>query len=147
MQGCELEVYCSDGWYLPFFLPSFLPSFPPSLHPSIPPSLLLPLPSSNQPNPNLSYETTGSARTLEFRQHAGTLCPLAIAHWTTLVVAMVRLAEHNGRMYGSGSGYGGEGYRIQEVEEGKGSSVWELMEDMELGRKEVQWWRGIVARR
>ncbi len=128
MQGCELEICGSDGWYLAF-LPSFLP-------PCLPPS--------RQPNPNPSYETTGSARTLEFRQHAGTLCPLAIAHWTKLVVAMVRLAEHNGRIYGSGSGYGGEGYRIQE---GKESSVWELMEDMELGRKEVQWWRGVVAGR
>lgn len=58
---------------------------------------------------------------------------------------MVRLAEHNSRVYGSGSDYNGAGYRYSEASEE--SSVWDLMEMMKLGEIEVAYWRGVVASR
>ena len=88
---------------------------------------------------------TGEARTIEFRQHEGTLSPVAIEHWTTFVVGLVRLAEHNGRLYGIAPAYDGAGYRYSEVSEDL--SVWDLMETMELGEDEVAYWRGVVAGR
>ena len=89
--------------------------------------------------------TTGEARTLEFRQHEGTLSPVAVEHWTAFVVGLVRLAEHHGRHYGAAADYDGSGYRYQEVSEER--SVWDLMETMELGDSEMGYWRSVVARR
>ena len=88
---------------------------------------------------------TGEARTLEFRQHEGTLSPVAVEHWITFVVGLVRLAERNGRLHGAAAGYDGRGYGFSEVDEGLG--VWELMERMELGEAEVGYWKGVVASR
>ena len=93
--------------------------------------------------------TNGSPRTLEFRQHAGTLSPVDIEHWLAFVVGMVRLAEYNGRKYGgAGEGYKGEGYEFNERKENEnekeeeGASVWNLMkEGMEMGEEEVEWWK------
>ncbi|CAD6591818.1 MAG: hypothetical protein ASARMPRED_005769 [Alectoria sarmentosa] len=90
-------------------------------------------------------QTKGEARTIEFRQHEGTLSPVAIEHWTTFVVGLVRLAEHNGRLYGTAPAYDGAGYRYSEVSDDL--SVWDLMETMELGEDEVAYWRGVVAGR
>lgn len=86
---------------------------------------------------------TGEARTIEFRQHAGTLSPLAVAHWTTFVVGLVRLAEHNSRLYNAAPGYDGAGYRYRERSDGV--TVWEVMEMMELEEREVGYWRGVVG--
>lgn len=91
------------------------------------------------------FLTTGEARTLEFRQHEGTLSPVAVEHWTAFVVGLVRLAEHHSRRYGFSAGYNGSGYKHQEVAEE--SSVWDLMETMELGDSEIEYWRSVVARR
>lgn len=88
---------------------------------------------------------TGEARTLEFRQHEGTVSPVAVEHWTAFVVGLVRLAEHNSRVHGSAPDYDGAGYRHREVSEGL--RVWDLMETMELDESEVEYWRGVVARR
>lgn len=89
--------------------------------------------------------TTGEARTIEFRQHEGTLSPAAVENWTTFVVGLIRLAEHNGRLHGTAPDYDGAGYRYREVSEEL--SVWDLMETMELGKDEVEYWRGVVAGR
>lgn len=95
---------------------------------------------------NLTPEfTTGEARTLEFRQHEGTVSPVAVEHWTAFVVSLVRLAEHNSRVHGSAQDYDGSGYRHREMSEA--SSVWDLMETMELEDDEVEYWRGVVASR
>lgn len=87
----------------------------------------------------------GEARTLEFRQHEGTLSPVAVEHWTAFVIGLVRLAEHQSRLYGAAADYDGSGYRYREVSEER--SVWDLMETMELGDSEMGYWRSVVARR
>lgn len=111
-----------------------------------PPSLLLSPKSCRLKDGDLTPDfVTGEARTLEFRQHEGTLSPVAVEHWTTFVVGLVRLAERNSRLYGSAPDYDGSGYRYGEVSEE--SSVWDLMETMELGETEVEYWRGVVASR
>ncbi|KAF6231442.1 hypothetical protein HO173_010403 [Letharia columbiana] len=89
--------------------------------------------------------TKGEARTLEFRQHEGTLSPVAVEHWTAFVVGLVRLAEHHSRFYGSAPDYDGSGYKYRELSEE--SSVWDLMETMELGESEEEYWRDVVASR
>ena len=88
---------------------------------------------------------TGEARTLEFRQHEGTLSPVAVEHWTTFVIGMVRLAEHNSRLYGSAPNYDGSGYKDRE--NSKRMSVWDLLETMQSEESEVVYWRSIVASR
>lgn len=88
---------------------------------------------------------TIEARTLEFRQHEGTLSPVAVEHWTAFVVGLVRLAEHNSRWFGFAPDYDGAGYKSREVTEE--SSVWDLMERMELGETEMEYWRDVVASR
>ena len=97
--------------------------------------------------------TDGTARTLEFRQHEGTLDLESIKWWTTFVVGLIRLAEYNSRVSGVGKmgedgkweKYDGEGYRWKELDESV--DVEDLMEMMDLPqegrnhfRRRVQMW-------
>jgi len=91
-----------------------------------------------------------SARTIEFRQHEGTLDREEVRMWVGFVVGLLRLAEENARVFGVGrwkdtedggsawTGYEGEGYRWQEWSEEL--EVGELVEGMELegGREWVE---------
>lgn len=74
--------------------------------------------------------TNGAARTLEFRQHAGTLEPETVRWWVGFCVGLVRLSEERGRRLGNEEGFGGEGYRVREWSEGVG--VQGLFEEMEM---------------
>lgn len=96
--------------------------------------------------------TDGSPRTLEFRQHAATLCPRTIVRWLGFVVGMVRLAEVNSRRYGGNveGCYTNQRKEGGEGQEGEGqervTNIWDLMEMMELGEEEEKeeeegWWK------
>lgn len=58
------------------------------------------------------------ARTLEFRQHEGSIDPVGVNHWVDFVVGLVQLAERMGREFGVGEfneegewvGHRGQGY-------------------------------------
>ncbi|KAL2037146.1 hypothetical protein N7G274_010142 [Stereocaulon virgatum] len=80
--------------------------------------------------------TNGLARTLEFRQHAGTLDPVAVEWWVGVCVGLVRLAEVRGRELGTGEGeraLGGEGNRVREW---SGEiEVQALLEEMKMGQE------------
>ncbi|MCJ1460050.1 hypothetical protein MMC28_010429 [Mycoblastus sanguinarius] len=79
--------------------------------------------------------TNGAARTLEFRQHEGTLSAESVKWWVEFVVGLVRLAELNGRKYGA-EGYAGEGYPHVEWNEGlRPEDLFELMGMEDEGRK------------
>lgn len=92
----------------------------------------------------------GEARTLEFRQHEGTMDVECVRWWVVFVVGMVRLAEFQGRVVGVGErgedgewrAYGGEGYRVREWSEGMG--VGDLMELMGLMGEGRRWFEGRV---
>jgi len=58
--------------------------------------------------------TNGLARTIEFRQHGGTLDVEAVRWWVRFCGGLVRLAERNAREFEVGEGYGGEGYKWRE---------------------------------
>lgn len=83
-----------------------------------------------------------SIQTIEFRQHEGTLDPVAVKHWVTFVVGLVRLAQEMGRVHGVGNfdeegtwvTYEGEGYPYQEWSEGM--SVGDLMKLMGMEEEE-----------
>ena len=84
-------------------------------------------------------------RTIEFKQHEGSLDPEEVKMWVTFVVGMLRLAELNSRLYGVGEkdedggwkAYTGEGYKWTEWDEALG--VLDLIEMMELGEEGKQW--------
>lgn len=67
-------------------------------------------------------------RTLEFRQHAGTLDPAHIRLWIRFVVGLVRCAWRMGKEYGGEEGYAGEGYPRVENGDGERGGVGELVE-------------------
>ena len=86
--------------------------------------------------------TNGSARTLEFRQHQGTLDLEAVRWWVSFCVGLVRLAELRGREVGVGKDgevFGGEGYRYTERSEE--ISFWDLLEEMEIEEEGRVWFQ------
>lgn len=76
-----------------------------------------------------------AARTLEFRQHEGTLDPEAIRWWVNFVLGLVKLADQMADKYGADKDYAGEGYpRAQNGGEARLEELWELMRFEEEGR-------------
>ncbi|KAL6720852.1 hypothetical protein ACLMJK_002777 [Lecanora helva] len=76
-------------------------------------------------------------RTIEFRQHEGTLDGEDVRCWINFVVGVVRLAEERGRVEGVGEGYDGRGYRWREWDER--ISVGDLVEMCGLGEEGERW--------
>ena len=82
--------------------------------------------------------------TIEFRQHEGTTDAQEIRHWTTFIIALVRLCEENARMFGVGrskggvwEGYRGHGYRWREWD--PELNVEDLVEMARVGDGEWDW--------
>ncbi|MCJ1342003.1 hypothetical protein MMC31_000183 [Peltigera leucophlebia] len=69
-----------------------------------------------------------AARTIEFRQHEGTLNPEAIRWWVSFVLGLVKLADRMADRYGADKEYAGEGYpRAENEGEARLEELWELM--------------------
>lgn len=76
-----------------------------------------------------------AARTLEFRQHEGTLDLEAIRWWVDFVLRLVKLADQMAEKYGADKDYAGEGYpRAENGGEAQLEELWELMGFEEEGR-------------
>ena len=91
--------------------------------------------------------TDGCARTIEFRQAAGTLDPDDIEHWVKFCVSLVRLAYEMARRYGTMNAaevYDGTGYPYREWN--GGMSVEDLFEMMGFDEEEMGYWSGRVER-
>jgi len=83
--------------------------------------------------------TNGLARTIEFRQHQGTLDKDDVRWWVEFCGGMVKLAERNAREFGAEEGYGGEGYKWLEWSSELGvENLLDMMEMEEVGR--VHFW-------
>lgn len=86
---------------------------------------------------NFTYllRPTQAARTLEFRQHEGTLNAEAIRWWVNFVLGLVKLADHMAHKYGADVNYAGEGYlRTENGGEARLEELWEFMEFDQEGR-------------
>lgn len=69
-----------------------------------------------------------AARTLEFRQHEGTLDAEAIRWWVNFVLGLVKLADQMAHKYGANEDYAGEGYlRAENGGEARLEELWEFM--------------------
>lgn len=69
-----------------------------------------------------------AARTLEFRQHEGTLDAEAIRWWVNFVLGLVKLADQMAHKYGADVNYAGEGYlRAENRGEARLEELWEFM--------------------
>lgn len=76
-----------------------------------------------------------AARTLEFRQHEGTLDAEAIRWWVNFVLGLIRLADQMAYKYGADIDYAGEGYlRTENGCEARLEELWELMVFDQEGR-------------
>lgn len=76
-----------------------------------------------------------AARTLEFRQHEGTLDAEAIMWWVNFVLGLVKLADQMAYIYGADVEYAGEGYlRAENGGEARLEELWELMGFDQEGR-------------
>lgn len=76
-----------------------------------------------------------AARTLEFRQHEGSLDPEAIRWWVNFVLSLVKLADQMADRYGADKEYAGEGYpRAENGGEARLEELWELMAFDDQGR-------------
>lgn len=76
-----------------------------------------------------------AARTLEFRQHEGTLDAEAIRWWVNFVLGLVQLADQMAHKYGADIGYAGEGYlRAENGGEARLEELWEFMGFDQEGR-------------
>ncbi|MCJ1279157.1 hypothetical protein MMC21_006981 [Puttea exsequens] len=92
---------------------------------------------------NLPLTPTARARTIEFRQHAGTLDAWAAEWWVRFCCGLVRFAGRMAKEYGAREEYGGEGYALKEWS-GK-LDVWELVEEMEFEEEGRGWLREMVS--
>lgn len=78
----------------------------------------------------------GFPRTVEFRQHAGSLDPEGVRWWILFVTGLVKLAAHMAKEFGAEEGYAGEGYPAAENMGGANlEELWGLMEFEEPGRE------------
>lgn len=76
-----------------------------------------------------------AARTLEFRQHEGTLDAEAIRWWVNFVLGLVNLADQMAHKYGVDIDYAGEGYlRAENGGKARLEELWELMGFDQEGR-------------
>ncbi|MCJ1262696.1 hypothetical protein MMC22_002566 [Lobaria immixta] len=78
----------------------------------------------------------GFPRTVEFRQHEGSLDPERVRWWILFVTGLVKLAAHMAKRFGAEASYAGEGYPQAENLGGAAlEELWELMEFEELGQE------------
>lgn len=78
----------------------------------------------------------GFPRTVEFRQHEGSLDPEGVRWWILFVTGLVKLAAHMAEQFGAREDYAGDGY--PEAENLRGANLeelWTLMEFEELGQE------------
>lgn len=90
---------------------------------------------------NFTYlaRENGAARTVEFRQHEGSLDPEGVRWWILFVTGLVKLAAHMAEKFGAEEDYDGEGYPQAENLGGANlEELWALMEFEELGQKFFQ---------
>ena len=83
-----------------------------------------------------------SARTVEFRQHEGTLDAEGVKWWVLFCVGLVRVANAMAKEYGVGEEYRGHGYPHRWINDGM--SVFDLMTMMGMEERGVEYWKGKV---
>ena len=98
--------------------------------------------------------STNPLRTIEFRQHEGTLDAEATKWWTTFVVGLVRLAADRAEKYGNGwkveggerewKGYDGEGYIYKNWDERM--NIRDLFTMMELDDEGQKYFEGRIEK-
>ncbi|MCJ1462923.1 hypothetical protein MMC07_001527 [Pseudocyphellaria aurata] len=78
----------------------------------------------------------GFPRTVEFRQHEGSLDPEAVRWWILFVTGLVKLAAHMAKQFGAEEDYAGEGYpQAENLGRASLEELWTLM-DFEQGGRE-----------
>ena len=77
--------------------------------------------------------------TVEFRQHESVLCADMIRHWALFCTALVRYANKNAHFQPGGPDVHGAGYTVEEWRDTM--SVWDLIDELELGEEARAYWR------